>query len=306
MEEIAMSIETIRTMIISLAVLPLMITNGRADELLLADAFNPSWSPDGTEFVCNRPTPDYSDTNVQVWKISSDGQQCDTLLSDVYGAFLPIWSHNGNFVLYHRMRCDVGPCVYEFVVHDIMGGDPIVWPVLAIWDDCGFCLTPDDSEVIYTVWGDPHEIWALDLSNGSTRFIREGQGGVVSPDAQWLAFFTQEDSLAIEPLGGGSISTFELGGLAIWTPDSKHVIFGGMSKSGNRDLIMVSLDGSIRIELTDDADHEYTCDVSPLGDTLIYTKATGSSIPFNLWILDLSTVAVNESSWSEIKRIFRQ
>ena len=108
---------------------------------------------------------------------------------------------DGEHVVYQRVIQDNGPAVYEFVIYDPAGAPPVVWPVPSVWDDYGFSLSPDGSELLYTVSGQPPEIWSLDLANGSSRFIRYGAGGSISPDGQWLAYGTPDDSIAVEPVG---------------------------------------------------------------------------------------------------------
>ena len=269
--------------------------------LLLKDAFNPHWSPDGTSLVCNRPTPGYGDDEIQIWRVSSAGLDPDTLIKDPNGAFFPMWLPDGEHVVYHR----VVDRAYEFVIHDLRGGQPVVWQVPDVWDDYGFSLSPDGSELLYTVWGQPSEIWALDLTNGSTRFIRAGAGGSISPDGQWLAFGTPDDSIAVEPVGGGTTRTFEFGMAPRWTPDSQYIVFLGMSTQGNPDLILRNRDGSYRRELTDDPAVEWFCEISPQGDKVAYGKCITDPFPLDLYVLDITYASVRETTWGQIKMLFK-
>ncbi|MFH1219027.1 MAG: hypothetical protein V1694_01060 [Candidatus Eisenbacteria bacterium] len=293
---------------VSLCVLGLPHLAYSGETLLLEDAWSPSWSPDGTALVCNRPTPTYEDQDIQIWMVSAGGGDPDTLFVDPNGAFGPMWHPDGRHIVYHRFReGDELPQVYEFVVYDLDGGPSVVWQVPEFWDDPGFSLTPDGEEVLYTVW-DPvdHEIWALNLSSGTTRFLRHGTGGVISPDGQWLAFFTQNDSLAVEPIRGGETRLFETGSFARWTPDSEKIIFTGWSMASNPELVVVSRDGAYREELTSDPDCNWGCAVSPQGDKVAYTKSPRcDDLPLDIWILELPSTATEQTTWGQIKALWK-
>jgi dipeptidyl aminopeptidase/acylaminoacyl peptidase len=270
----------------------LACTHTSAETLLLEDAGNPWWSPDGSMIACNRPTPSYSDEDIQIWEVPAVGGDPDTLILDSYGAFLPIWLPDGRHIVY--MRATPG---HEFVVYDLDGGPPVVWPVPSLWDDPGLSLSPDGAEILYT--SSAREIWALNLSNGSIHFIREGTGGVISPDDQWLAFFTPDDTLAIEPTGGGPVQLFEQGAYATWTPDSQYLVFTGLGASGYPDLIGMSRDGLLRQQLTEDPEMEYRPAISPDGTTVAYGKERVSGS--DLYLLDLGQISVVPTTWGYIK-----
>ena len=43
--------------------------------VVLKDAFFPSWSPDGSELVCSRPTDgSYGDEDIRLWRVAASGQ----------------------------------------------------------------------------------------------------------------------------------------------------------------------------------------------------------------------------------------
>jgi hypothetical protein len=257
--------------------------------MVLQDAFSPSWSPDGSEFVCCRPTGgEYGDEDIRVWRVSASGQDTTLVISDPLGAFEPLWLPDGQHIVYNRFGSGA-----ELVVFDLKGGAPVVWPVPGLWDDPGLYLAPGGGEVLYSIWQPTGgETWALDLADGTTRFVWEGLGGTISPDGEWIAFFTSGDTLAVAPLSGGAVRRFELGTRACWTPDSRFVVFTGISESGTFDLIMVSRDGSCRWELTDDPLMDWSGEVSPDGKQLLFTRClSGDTPPFDVWALDLETPA---------------
>lgn len=262
----------------------------KADFLLLKNAHFPSWSPDGKGLVCNRSVPSFE---YCTWRVAANGTYSDTLLCDPagYGPWYPKWMPDGERIVYHRTRSDGLEPVYEFVIRDLQGGDPVVWSVQSFWHDAAFTLSTDGSEVLYST--SKYAAWALNLSDGSIRFVCEGYGASGSPDGQWLAF-TKNDSITVAPLGGGPEVTFEPGWGPAWTPDSKYIIFAGFGESTNPDLIIVSRDGSYRAQLTDDPEWDLRPVVSPHGDRLAYVKTPDDDYgPFNIRIFDLSRLGLD-------------
>ena len=262
--------------------------------LLLEDAWFPSWSPDGTGIICNRTPPGPGNC---VWWVSADGEESDTLIVDAEGPLFPKWMPDGRHITYYRRREGSRASVHEFVIHDLDGGDPLVWEVPSVNANELFTVMPDGSELLYTVTdGSSGQIWALDASDGSTRFVRDGLSGVVSPDGEWVAFVKMEYDVrvvVVAPFGGGVEVPLERGSFPAWTPDSEYIVFMGYRPSNDLDLVIRSRDGSYREFLTDGPAMDFAPAVAPQGDRLAYGKTpTGEYGPFDIRLLELSTSAL--------------
>lgn len=262
--------------------------------LLLEDAWFPSWSPDGTGVICNRTPPGPGNC---VWWVSADGEESDTLIVDADDPLFPKWMPDGRHIAYYRSREDGKDSVHEFVVHDLDGGDPVVREVPSLCANELFTVVPDGSELLYTVTsGSSGQIWAVDLSDGSMRFVRDGRSGVVSPDGEWIAFVKMEYDVrfvAVAPSSGGAEVVSERGSFPAWTPDSEYIVFSGFRPSNDPDLVIMSRDGSYREFLTDDPELDFAPAVAPQGDRLAYGKTpTDQYGPFNIRLLELSTSAL--------------
>lgn len=265
----------------------------QADVLLLEDAHFPSWSPDGSQVICNRSI---GGLNSLAWKISRSGGSSDTLFVGVDladGPMFPKWMPNGEDVIYlgqflndeqdffmirHVVQENSHPLSTSPKRKNKIDTPPVrptkLIMVDDLWTDPGFTLTPDGSEVFYTSWREEsgHVVMAINLSNRSTRLIGVGVQAAVSPDGQWIAI-AREDSLAIVPADGGEEITMEPGYWPTWTTDSQYVIFSGIGQeSGNSELVMINRDGTYREELTDDPEKDLCPMVSPLGRELVYVK----------------------------------
>jgi Tol biopolymer transport system component len=266
---------------------PSMPSEKDADVLLLKDAHFPSWSPDGSSIVCNRTIPEVGHC---VWFMKATGAESDTLFEDAdgeYGPMFPKWMPDGTHIVYHRTRDDDPTSTYEFVIHDLEGGEPKICDSQAFWHDAAFTLVPDGSEVLFTVLQEGSKIYALDLSDGTERFIYNGEGAAVSPDCQWIAY-SLDDTVTVAPFGGGQEVKFEYGYWVAWTPDSQHIIFTGIGSSGDIDLIIVSKDGTYRAQLTDDPEYDLCPALAPEGDKVLYVKTPDDDYgPFDLRCLNL-------------------
>jgi Tol biopolymer transport system component len=255
-------------------------------ELLLENALWPSWSPDGSELVFNRFAS--SGGNMEIWRLPLTGGEADTLIADPTGTW-PMWLPDGQRIVYYRWSDESSD---GFVVYDVSTEESTFWEAPDVWDDVGFNLSPDGSEVLYTRWGAELNVTrALNLTDGSIRHVVDGTAGAISPDGQWIAYGTQEDTLAIAPVGGGDTLLLEMGGAPRWTPDSKYVVFCGFDADDESiDLIAVSRDGTFREQLTDEPELSWYHSVSPQGDKIAYIRSEGEFGPHELWLLDLDLV----------------
>ena len=249
--------------------------------LVVENATWPSWSPDGTELAFSRASAASKDV-WEIWRVSLAYGKADTLLAHPNGSH-PMWLPDGERIVYYEWTG-------AFAIYYVNTGVAALWPVEGIWDDPGFSLSPDGSELVYTkhIIGGKDEVWVLDLTDGSTRYLVDGWGGSISPDGLWIAYSTEDDSLAIAPMGGGDVLTLEPGGMPKWTPDSKYVVYSGFGADESVELFAVSRDGSLRQQLTDEP--EMSClygAISPRGNKVAYVKSEGEFGPHEVWVVSL-------------------
>ena len=272
---------------------------GAGARLFLPNGYGPAWSPDGTAIACTRPTPTWSDEDMQVWIAPLDGSPPDTLTHDPSGAFLPQWALDGQRLAYCRNA--------EFVIVNLEGEPLATWGTPDLQDDWGIAVAPD-GRVLYTrdLWPASEETWALDLETGTSEFVAAGAGGVISPDGLSIAC-TVQDTLVVGPLGQAPTHRLGLGAYASWTPDSRYIVYTEISSSGSADLFLVSADGSYKRQLTFDPEIEWNGKISPAGTSVVYSRSISDVQPHDIWILDLELppTRVETRTWSEIKAGYR-
>jgi Tol biopolymer transport system component len=280
-----------------------------AGTMLLQYGFSPGWMPDGSSIVCAQYNA-VDDEHTAIVAVSPSGGQPDTLIRDAGAAYFPMPLSDGHHIVYYHVQ-EIPTYTQEFVIHDLDGGPAVVWPASGAWDDYGFTLSPDESEVLYTTGAG--ETWALDLGDGSTRFVCDGFSGSISPDGQWVAYgleTAEAASIAVAPVDGGAAVLVASGWWPRWSPDGEYIVFSGVVADGGEfvaDICVVSRDGSRTECLTDDLEWDYQLAVSPLGDKVAFVKTPGEFERHDLWVVDVDfgSISTQGTTWGRVKQIFR-
>jgi Tol biopolymer transport system component len=290
---------TVLTFFILLTLTP--VAGLSSETQILSNALFPSWSPDGSEIACNMIT-----SFDRAFVVPSGGGIPATLITDAEGPALPHYMPDGDHVVYFRVRSGDTADVYEFVIHDLLGGDPVVWEAPQFWYDERFTLTADGAEVVFTMQEPGEQVWALDLSDGSTRYVTAGKGAAISPDGQWIAYTVSDTMLVVEATGAKFTQELGSGRGPSWLPDNYNLICTGTGDSGTSDLILYSRDGSYRQQLTDDVYQDLWCEVSRDGKSVAYVKTLNIDTgPFYIYVMGVPEVATEPETWGGLKAIFR-
>ncbi|MBU1949077.1 MAG: hypothetical protein KJ927_10225, partial [Candidatus Eisenbacteria bacterium] len=160
--------------------------------LVLENAASPAWAPDGKRllFMPVGAAEGAAGGMTTVCEIAAGATRADTVLVDPNGALFPKYLPDGRHIVYLR-TVDAGDHYEHYIViHDLWGGDPVVWPADDLWTDARFRLSFDGAEIVYTVWDNGDRLRALRLSDGSVRSAVpfRAETGSLSPDGGWVAF----------------------------------------------------------------------------------------------------------------------
>lgn len=117
----------------------------------------------------------------------------------------------------------------------------------------------------------------------------------ISPDGKWLAVqhdagYVADSQIWIHDLERGAASQLFSGGVKashpVWAPDSKHIVFRRLERTGKVRLYWTRADGSGDNHLLLEGDREtYPHSFSPDGRTLTYT--VGTMADHDIWVVSL-------------------
>jgi len=258
--------------------------------ILLENAAFPNWSLDGSAIICDRIDSNRV-SHIEIVELKT--RIHNTLVTAAnceYGPLFPRYMPQGEAIIFYCMDSVLSERFFE--IWPLASGPTKVVRMIPVprgmWDDAAFTLSPDGSKIYYTSWepDSGNVVMALSIEDNTVDYICRGDQACISPDGEWMAIGS-EDSIVIASINGSERRSLEPGWWISWTPDSKYIVFSGLSSdSGFVDLIIRSIDGSYRRELTHDREYDLHCAVSPQGGIVAYTKAASADEgPFDVRLL---------------------
>ena len=237
---------------------------------ILAGAWQPVWSPDGTQIAFS----DFPNGVTQVFVMNADGSDVRQLTHLPHGAEHPAWSPDGTRLAYVAYDANVFTSIWT--VRAVDGEDPheivparhedgtptMAWsPAWAADGRIAFSgIAPSGgpiADAIFTVQSDGTGMKRV--TSGTGEFSPDW-----SPDSQWLAFERSHGSEAttlhvIRHDGTEERLLVDLAGMAlgpVWAPDGSKIAFGMAGAGGDAGptggLWTVEADGSNLHQLHED------------------------------------------------------
>jgi len=277
--------------------------------MLIENAWQPCWSPDGETIYFMRWVEAYEISQVMalVW-----GETEPVELFRARTLANPMASPDGEHLVCFRFNDGTGECWFE--KYTLAGELVVSWPVEDFWGT-GPALSPDGQEVLFTMHDEtdpidppipiagfcspedenPYYVVALDLENGGVRILREGVTGVLSPQGDRLAFQSCERNLdeaftvcqvRVARVLEEESSVVGPGAWPTWMPDGRGLVYTGLRSAELSDLVLVRLNFMTKVWLTDDPEIEWDSAVSPDGKTILYTRSAGEWEPRSIWVIE--------------------
>jgi TolB protein len=136
-----------------------------------------------------------------------------------------------------------------------------------------------------------------------------------SPDGTRIAFASNQPpgigSIWVAPAEGGTALDLglEQGTDPAWSPDGQYVAYSSRA-SGTGEIFVVSLDGGLSLQITDDPADDRWPSWSPDGRYIAFMSDRAgypASGCWSIWVAPVFTAGVPEqrSSWSGIKALYR-
>jgi len=206
--------------------------------VLIRDAYNPAWSPDGRLLAFMRRS---SDGDTDIWIANADGSNQRDLFSPDADEAAPSWSPDGQQLVIEA--APHGQSNDELYIENADGSDRIQ-------------LTHDTSAT----------------SNQSPAVPKW------SPTGQLIVFEEGDNLYLIQPDGQNPNELLDDGtsGNPDWSPDGTHVVFDSAGRSGRYgswdDIYEFAVDGKSRARnVTDTIDYDGNPVWSPDGTMIVYT-----------------------------------
>ncbi|HZL86344.1 MAG TPA: hypothetical protein VFD07_13300 [Candidatus Krumholzibacteria bacterium] len=167
--------------------------------------------------------------------------------------------------------------------------------------------SPDGLQIAYEGCGG---ICMMPATGGTPAPSAPGISPAWSPDGQWLAYATPhggQRDIWIVPVSGGEPRALTQDAAAddepAWSPDGRFIAFGS-DRSGDWEVWVVRVEDGALFQVTDDPGYDSDPAWSPNGKEIAFVSDRSGYA--NIWIAsDLRVLAVERTSWSQVKNLFR-
>ena len=234
------------------------------------NAFGVVYSPDGQMIAWHSEHPVRKTWDVYVANADGTGQRI--LTQDSADDAFPSWSPDGSQIVFHSNRNDTQ---FDLYVINVTGGianrltdSPL--------NDLGPSYSPDGSRIIFhrQVSRNVRELFMMNADGSAERQVTELNRSTMfatwSPDGERLVTHSQINGswqlVLIDPNSGTPTQiTFDDRDSFYpkWSPNGEWIAYHAQSSSGNRDLFLVSWDGTQQVQLTSSPQQERMPDWQP-------------------------------------------
>jgi serine/threonine protein kinase/Tol biopolymer transport system component len=233
------------------------VATGARRQILPGDAVQPSWSPHGLRIAYwGIPT---GSAERALWTVAANGGPPVSVTRDEFFNWSPAWSADGRY-LYFASNRGGSMNLWRVPIEEASGRtlgppEPITAP--SEWSGL-ISLSRDGRRIVYSTSENRANLERFTLASGSLAAgsphpVTQGSRGVrscdVSPDGQWLAFYTanpQEDLFLVRTDGSGMRQLTDdpfRDRQPRWSPDGSRLVFQS-DRSGRYELWSIRRDGS--------------------------------------------------------------
>jgi Tol biopolymer transport system component len=298
-------------LVLVIAAIP-AVTDDGASQLTVGGAYDPDWSPDGSQIVFAGAGSGYG-YDRDLYVIPSTGGTATRIEypdCEVISESSPSWSPNGSQIAF---------AAYQFRSAEVSiipsgGGTRIVIgnPYPATQPD----WSPDGSQIVYQCYTnfEPYfGIYVYTLATGQARGLIHLDMSYVgypswSPDGSWIAYCANvigNRDIWLVPAPGGTRTqiTFDPGRDCnpCWSPDGSQIAFTS-DRSGGSQIWVIPGWGGTPTQITTDGGEDPAW--SPDGSQIAFISRRGGSP--DIWVIDAEPpVAISQDSWGSIKGMYR-
>jgi TolB protein len=230
-------------------------------------SFDTTLSPDGKKIAFSY-LPNKEERKCEICVINLDGSGKTQLTNAGVFSFAPSWSPDGKRIFYTTMSLPPnaagGPPPFKLHLMDADGKNDA-----ELSDGMSSGWTPDGKQLVYTQFpqqGEEFTIQLMDVTGANPHQLIGSKSalGVFSPDGKKIAYLAEPpggnqpdlyvaDADGKNPVQLTKTDDMEIG--AVWTSDSKHILFSRFPKGGDEafkksEIFSTDLEGKDTAQLT--------------------------------------------------------
>ncbi len=231
-------------------------------------ACQPSWSPDGNRFIfvspCTQLMDEYQGSSLFV--MNADGSGLEPISSSPHGDYDPTWSPDGTKIALTSLR-DGRPHIY---VYDLLSGTSLL-------------LSPESAYDSDPAWSQDGQfiafqgrrsgltrIWSVGIDGKNAKPLTREELGqtyspALSPDGQVVLFTQQfnsprlfglqmDDNANVFAVGSNEFPIFGVN----YSPDGLYLVIEGEQDSDDRDIFLMTRNGTNLFRLTNDPADDFS------------------------------------------------
>jgi len=249
-------------------------------------ACQPAWSPDGSQIVFTSPCRGLDDfaenaySDSSLYRMNADGTGIKRLMNVPGADFDPAWSPDGKQVAFTSIR-DGNKQIY------ILDTDSLAVTRLTKLDvnveNSQPAWSPDGKQIAYLVKRvGTYQVWVMsETGQDNIQLARSGQslwdfapawssdGGVILFSQRRISGTPRPWLMSIQYEDGGSAARLNFSTPiqdVEYSPDGLWLVSEGMDNDGNRDIYFMTITGSSRTRLTNDAALDFDPTWRPIQD----------------------------------------
>jgi Tol biopolymer transport system component len=286
------------------------VTDDGASQLTFGGAYDPDWSPDGSQIVFAGAGSGYGyDGDLYVIPLTGGtATRIEYPDCEVISESSPSWSPNGSQIAF---------AAYQFrsaEVSIIPSGGGTRIGIFAPGGQPDW--SPDGSQIVFQRLDFYHPyygIYVYTLATGQARGLIHLDMSYVghpswSPDGSWIAYCANvigNRDIWLVPAPGGTRTqiTFDPGRDCDpnWSPDNSQIAFSS-DRSGLQEIWVIPSWGGTPTQVTSGGGEDPTW--SPDGSQIAFISRRGGAP--DIWVIDVEPpVAISQDSWGSIKGMYR-
>jgi eukaryotic-like serine/threonine-protein kinase len=279
---------------------------------LLENAYNPTYSPDGTRIAVDAPWTGQR----RIWTVDSFGHNPTQVTSDVSEAHAhlrPRWSPDGKRIVFQNMESTK----FDLRVVDL-ATQRLSWVTNDLFQDLQPVWSPSGRYIYFSSYRSGGlNLWRIAVSpggkpRGAPQQITTGAGQDLEPalaaDGARLAFATRRQNadlwtLPVDPATGRPtgaprelVATNREDSRGAWSPEGRSVAFNS-DRSGEMNLWLHGSSSGETRQITSGPGGDYQAHWSPDGGTIVFFSSRSGAA--NIWTVAIATGALRQLTDSQ-------